>query len=53
LKADHACFSFEENAEDILVPKIDVLGIPTNDDGVGDLIAKAPLYYTPDEPIVS
>jgi hypothetical protein len=34
LKADHACCSYEENAVDILVFKIDVLGSPSYDEEV-------------------
>jgi hypothetical protein len=53
LKADRACCSFEGSVEDFPVLEADVLDSPTDDDGVGDFIAEAPLYSAPDEPVVS
>jgi hypothetical protein len=46
-------FKFEESAEDFPVLEADVLGSPTNDGSVEDIIVVEALFYAPDEPIVS
>jgi hypothetical protein len=53
LKADHYCFFFEENAKDVSVLGVDVLGIPSHDGEVKDRIAMEVAYSSPDAPVVS